>query len=105
VVAAQVEADTPKALRDAADNLRDRLGSGVAVLGAAVEGKAMLLALVTKDLTKRFHAGNLVKVLAPMVGGGGGGRPDMAQAGGQNPDGLGDALAKVPELIEEQAKS
>lgn len=105
VVAAQVEADTPKALRDAADNLRDRLGSGVAVLGAAVEGKAMLLALVTKDLTKRFHAGNLVKVLAPMVGGGGGGRPDMAQAGGQNPDGLGDALAKVPELIQEQAKS
>jgi alanyl-tRNA synthetase len=104
VVAAQVEADTPKALREAADNLRDRLGSGVAVLGAALEGKAMLLALVTKDLTKRFHAGNLVKALAPMVGGGGGGRPDMAQAGGQNPDGLNDALAKVPELIQEQAK-
>jgi alanyl-tRNA synthetase len=105
VVAAEVEADTPKALREAADNLRDRMGSGIAVLGAAVEGKAMLLALVTKDLTKQFHAGNLVKVLAPMVGGGGGGRPDMAQAGGQNPDGLADALAKVPELVQEQAGS
>jgi len=104
VIAAQVEADTPKALREAADNLRDRMGSGVAVLGAAVEGKAMLLALVSKDLVKRFHAGNLVKALAPLVGGGGGGRPDMAQAGGQNPQGLEAALAKVPELVAEQAK-
>ncbi len=104
VIAAQVEADTPKSLREAADNLRDRLGSGVAVLGAAAGGKAMLLALVTKDLVGRFHAGNLVKALAPLVGGGGGGRPDMAQAGGQNPDGLADALAKVPELVAEQAQ-
>jgi alanyl-tRNA synthetase len=102
LVAAQVEADSPKSLREAADNLRDRMQSGVAVLGAAVEGKAMLLALVTKDLAGRLHAGNLVKELAPLVGGGGGGRPDMAQAGGQNPDGLAEALAKAPELVARQ---
>jgi alanyl-tRNA synthetase len=102
LVAAQVEADSPKALREAADNLRDRLKSGVAVLGAAVEGKAMLLALVTQDLAGKLHAGNLVKELAPLVGGGGGGRPDMAQAGGQNPEGLGEALAKAPELVARQ---
>ncbi len=99
VLAAEVEADDPKALREAGDRLRDRIGSGVVVLGARFEGKAMLLALVTSDLTGRVKAGDLVKALAPMVGGGGGGRPDMAQAGGQNPAGLDDALAKVPELV------
>jgi alanyl-tRNA synthetase len=67
-----------------------------------VEGKAMLLALVTQDLAGKLHAGNLVKELAPLVGGGGGGRPDMAQAGGQNPEGLGEALAKAPELVARQ---
>ena len=103
VLAVKVEVDNPKALRDLADTVRERLGSGVAVLGAASGGKALLLALVTKDLAKRFHAGNLVKVLAPMVGGGGGGRPDMAQAGGQNPAALDEALAQVPRLVAEQA--
>jgi len=103
VLAVKVEVDNPKALRDLADTVRDRLGSGVAVLGAESGGKALLLALVTKDLAKRFHAGNLVKVLAPMVGGGGGGRPDMAQAGGQNPAALDEALSQVPRLVAEQA--
>ena len=104
VLAVKVEVDNPKALRDLADTVRDKLGSGVAVLGAESGGKALLLALVSKDLVKRFHAGNLVKVLAPMVGGGGGGRPDMAQAGGQNPGGLEEALAQVPALVEKQAQ-
>jgi alanyl-tRNA synthetase len=104
VLAAQVESDNPKALRELSDSLRDRIGSGIVVLGAAAEGKALLLALVTKDLVGRFHAGNLVKVLAPMVGGGGGGRPDLAQAGGQDPEGLAAALAKVPELVAAQAQ-
>ncbi|MCA1905959.1 MAG: alanine--tRNA ligase [Desulfarculus sp.] len=95
----QVEIDSPKAMRELADNLRERIGSGVVVLGAAAEGKALLLALVTKDLTGRFHAGNIVKELAPLVGGGGGGRPDLAQAGGQNPDGLPQAMARAQEIV------
>ncbi|MCB2193124.1 MAG: alanine--tRNA ligase [Deltaproteobacteria bacterium] len=103
VLAVKVEVDNPKALRDLADTVRERLNSGVAVLGAESGGKALLLALVTKDLAGRFHAGNLVKTLAPMVGGGGGGRPDMAQAGGQNPAALEEALAQVPKLVAEQA--
>ena len=102
VLAAKVEIDNPKALREVGDQLRDRLGSGIIVLGAAHQGKAMLLAIVTPDLAGRFHAGNLVKELAPMVGGGGGGRPDMAQAGGQKPEALDEAMAKVPELVQAQ---
>ena len=104
VLAAKVEVDNPKALRDLADTVRERLQSGVAVLGAESGGKALLLALVTKDLAGRFHAGNLVKELAPLVGGGGGGRPDLAQAGGQDPGGLDRALAQVPGLVEKQAQ-
>jgi alanyl-tRNA synthetase len=100
VLAAQVEADDPKALREVADGLRDRIGSGIVVLGAAAGGKAMLLALVTKDLTNRVKAGDLVKALAPMVGGSGGGRPDLAQAGGPNPDAIPQALAQVAGLVQ-----
>ena len=101
VLAVQVEVDNPKAMRELSDTLRQRIGSGVVVLGArAGDKKAMLLALVTDDLTDRIKAGQLVKELAPLVGGGGGGRPDLAQAGGQNPDGLAQALAKVPQLVE-----
>ena len=103
VVITQIEIDNPKALRDVADSVRDRLQSGVAVLGAKAGAKAMLLALVTKDLTKKFHAGEIVKALAPIVGGGGGGKPDLAQAGGQNPDALPEALAKAVEVIKAQA--
>ena len=103
VLITRLQLDNPKAMREVADTIRDRIGSGVAVLGAEAGGKALLLALVTKDLTKRFHAGLIVKELAPLVGGGGGGKPDLAQAGGQNPDGLDEALAKAPEIIKAQA--
>jgi alanyl-tRNA synthetase len=103
VLATVVPADNPKALRELSDTLRDKVGSGVVVLGAAAEGKALLLALVTKDLVGRFHAGEIIKALAPLVGGGGGGRPDLAQAGGQNPAGLPEAMAQVPELVAAQA--
>jgi alanyl-tRNA synthetase len=102
VLATQVNTDNPKALRELSDTLRDRIGSGVVVLGAKSGKKALLLALVTKDLVKKVHAGNLVKALAPLVGGGGGGKPDLAQAGGQDPDGLPRAMAKAPVLVKEQ---
>jgi alanyl-tRNA synthetase len=90
-----------KALRELADQVRDRMDSGVLILGSAHGGKAGLLVAVTKDLTKRLQAGALIKQLAAMVGGGGGGRPDLAQAGGSKPEQLNEALAAAPRLITE----
>jgi alanyl-tRNA synthetase len=92
----------PKALREAADTLRDRLGSGVIVLGAEREGKANLLVAVTKDLSGKIHAGNLVAAIVGHVDGRGGGRPDLAQAGGSNPQGLPAALAAAPAALAAQ---
>jgi alanyl-tRNA synthetase len=91
----KVAIDKPAALRDLADKFKDKIKSGVVVLGAESGAKALLIAVVTKDLTDRFHAGNIVKQLAAEVGGGGGGRADMAQAGGTKPELLEQALAKV----------
>jgi alanyl-tRNA synthetase len=99
ILAAVVEAADVKALRDFGDKLRDRLRSGIILLGSKVDGKAMLLCLVTKDLTGRYHAGNLIRAIAPHVGGSGGGRPDMAQAGGPKPEALEQALAALPDLL------
>jgi alanyl-tRNA synthetase len=99
VLAKRVSVDTPAALRDLADQFKNKIGSGVVVLGAAAEGKAMLIAVVTKDLVDRFHAGNIVKDLAAVVGGKGGGRPDMAQAGGPQPENLEQALERVYEIV------
>ena len=99
ILSAVVEASDAKTLRDFGDKLRDRLRSGIILLGSRSEGKAMLLCIVTKDLTKRYHAGNIIKAVAPVVGGSGGGRPDMAQAGGQKPEFLEKALQKLPELL------
>ena len=84
----------PKTLREEADRLRSKLGSAVVVLGSKSNG-VKLIAAVTKDLVGRVHAGNLIKEIAPKIGGGGGGRPDMAQAGGKNPEGLVEALDQV----------
>ena len=95
----QVSVDKPAALRELADRFRDRVGSGVVVLGAETEGKALLIVIVSKDLTGRFHAGKMIKIIAGEVGGGGGGRPDMAQAGGTQPQKLTQALEKARELI------
>jgi len=81
------------ALRGLADSLRDRLKRGVVVLAAETDGKVTLLVSVTKDLTDRVKAGQLVKDLAPIVGGGGGGRPDFAEAGGKDPSKIDDLLA------------
>ncbi|MDY0261471.1 alanine--tRNA ligase [Syntrophotalea acetylenica] len=101
VVCGRVDNLDGKALRELADQVRERMTSGVLVLGSAHDGKAGLLVAVTKDLTRRLQAGALVKQLASMVGGGGGGRPDLAQAGGSKPELLGEALASVPQVITE----
>ena len=103
VVGAQITVDSPKTMREVGDKLRDKLGSGVAVLGAVFDDKVSLLAIVSKDLTKKYHAGNLVKEVAVLVGGSGGGRPDMAQAGGTMPDRLEGALNAVYGAVEKQA--
>ncbi len=97
VLAARVQGDG-KALRELADKLRDRLAKGVVALGSEHEGKAVLLVAVTKDLAGKVKAGDLVKEGAKLVGGSGGGKPDLAQAGGANPAGLDDALRKIEEL-------
>jgi len=99
VVAARIQVDSPKTLREVGDRVRDRLDRGVAVLGAVLGDKVSLLAIVSKDLQDRCPAGSLVKDLAAVVGGSGGGRPDMAQAGGTMPDKLDEALARVIEVV------
>jgi alanyl-tRNA synthetase len=104
VVASEVETAEAKDLREMADTLRTKLGSGIVILGTLQNGKVSLLAAVTKDLTKRFNAGEIVKRLATVIGGKGGGRPDMAQAGGKLPERLGEALEKAYKAIEEMAK-
>ncbi len=99
VVAKKVAVESPAALRDLADKFRDKIQSGVVVLGAENGGKALLIAIVTKDLVGQFHAGNIIKAVAAEVGGGGGGRPDMAQAGGSKPENLDAAMKKVFALV------
>ncbi len=99
VLTAQVEIQDAKILRDFGDKLRDRIGSGVILLGSRAGDKAMLLCLVTKDLTDRYNAGRIIKAVAPVVGGSGGGRPDMAQAGGPQPENLPAALKKIDEVL------
>lgn len=94
----------PKTMRAAADTLRDRLKSGVVVLAGAREGKASLLVGVTKDLTDRVHAGKLVGVLASYLDGRGGGRPELAQAGGPNVAGIAAALKAAPEALAAQLR-
>jgi len=99
VLAAVVDSADGKGLRDMADKLRDKLGSGVIAIGCPFEDKVNLLVAVTSDLTERLHAGKLVGALAAEVGGRGGGRPDLAQAGGSQPDKLAEALAKTAEMV------
>ncbi|WP_442900323.1 alanine--tRNA ligase [Geoalkalibacter sp.] len=98
-LATRVEGVDGKGLREFSDQLRERLGSGVVVLGSESEGKANLLVAVSKDLTSCLQAGAIIKELAALVGGGGGGRPDLAQAGGSRPENLDHALAQVESLL------
>ena len=99
---AQIEGADAKALRETMDQLKNKLGQAVIVLGADVGGKAVLIAGVTKAETRRIKAGDLVNHVAQQVGGRGGGRPDMAQAGGSEPAKLADALAGVEAWVREQ---
>ncbi len=104
VIAAEIVLDSPKTLREVGDRVRDKMGSGIAVLGGAIKGKAALLVIVSKDLTERFKAGDLINRVAALVGGKGGGRPDMAQAGGPLADKVAEAIAEVPKIVAEAAK-
>jgi len=99
VLATAVDVADVKALRDFGDKLRDKMKSGIILLGSKVGDKAMLLCMVTKDLTNRYDAGRIVKEIAPIVGGSGGGRPDMAQAGGAKPENLDKALNRLTALL------
>jgi alanyl-tRNA synthetase len=99
VLVREVQADSPKDLREVADRLKEKLDSGILVLGARKDDKAMLLCMVTKDLVSRFKAGEIISRLSEMLGGKGGGRPDMAQGGGSRPELLGQALESVGEII------
>jgi alanyl-tRNA synthetase len=102
VLAANLEGADPKSLRDTLDQLKNKLGSAVILLAAVSGDKVSLVAGVTKDLTGQMKAGDLVKLAAEKVGGRGGGRPDMAQAGGSNPAGLPEALALVVPWVSEK---
>ena len=95
----QVDSVDGKQLREIADQLQEKLGSGVVVLASAGDANVNLVASVTKELTNRYHAGNIMRELAGMVGGGGGGRPDFAQAGGKEPAKIDAALKRAEELI------
>ena len=98
----RVEGMDPKTLRTFIDNAKNQIKSGVIVVGTATNGKVMLAAGVTKDLTDRFQAGTIIKEIAGIVGGTGGGRPDMAQAGGTRVDKIDEALAKVETLLQKK---
>ena len=99
VLAARVENVDDRGLREMADQLRSRLGSGIVVLGTQRGEKAVLLAAVTRDLVARYAAGKIIREIAPIVGGGGGGSPELAQAGGPDPSRLDAALDKVYEVV------
>ncbi len=105
VLAARLDGADPKSLRDTMDQLKNKVGSGVVLLATETSGKVNLIAGVTKDLTGRFKAGDLVKAAAAKVGGRGGGRPDMAQAGGTDPAGIPAALELVGDWVRERAAS
>ncbi|MFP5344597.1 MAG: alanine--tRNA ligase, partial [Gammaproteobacteria bacterium] len=102
VLAARLDGADAKALRETADKLRDKLKSCALVLGTVADGKVSLIAAVTPDLTAKIKAGDLVNAVATQVGGKGGGKSDMAQAGGVNPEALEGALRSVPNWVREQ---
>jgi alanyl-tRNA synthetase len=99
LLAVQVQVEDIKGLRDLSDTLKDRMGEGVIVLGADIGGKANLLVAVSKELSAKVKAGDIIKKLAPFVGGSGGGKPELAQAGGSQPEKIGEALSVAAQLL------
>ena len=99
VLSARSENGDADAMRELADKLRDQLQSGIVVLGGEKDGKATLLVAVTSDLSKKYRAGDLVKELSKTLGGRGGGKPELAQAGGSDAAKLDEALESVYRLI------
>lgn len=105
LLATAVEDVDMNGLRDLGDQLKEKLGEGVVVIASSASGKVNLIVMATDEaMEKGAHAGNLIKGIAALVGGGGGGRPNMAQAGGKNPAGIPDAIAKAAEVLAEQIK-
>ncbi len=105
LLAARVDGVDMNGLRDLGDQLKAKLGEGVVVLASGVDGKVNLVAMATDDaMAKGAHAGNLIKGIAGLVGGGGGGRPNMAQAGGKNPEGIDKAVVEAKTVLEGQIK-
>jgi alanyl-tRNA synthetase len=103
VIATAVEDVDMNGLRDLGDQLKTKVGEGIVVIASTKDGKVNLIAMATEAAVKKgAHAGNLIKEIAPLVGGGGGGRPNMAQAGGKNPAGVADAVAKAKEAASAQ---
>jgi alanyl-tRNA synthetase len=100
VLVKKVSVENPAALRELTDRLKEKLKSGIVVLGSVNGPKVFLIAGVTQDLAGRYHAGKIIKKIASTVGGSGGGRPDMAQAGGSKPEKLDQALKKAYKVIE-----
>ncbi|HEV3483035.1 MAG TPA: alanine--tRNA ligase [Candidatus Acidoferrales bacterium] len=100
VLAVQVDGVDRESLRNLSDSLRQKIGSGVIILGAIEDGKVALITAVTKDLTPRLHAGKIVQELAKLVGGSGGGRPDLAEAGGKDTSGIEKAIDQVYPLLD-----
>lgn len=99
VLAKELDELSPKELRDYVDRIREKLASGIIVLGSKSEGKVMLICAVTDDLTKRYNAGKIIREMSEIVGGKGGGRPDMAQGGGSDPQKLAQALGSIDKMI------
>ena len=103
VLAARADGVDMNGLRDLGDQLKEKLEEGVVVLASEKDGKVNLIAMATEDAMKKgAHAGNLIKGIAGKVGGGGGGRPNMAQAGGKNPAGIDSALEEAKSVLENQ---
>jgi alanyl-tRNA synthetase len=102
VLATRVDNMEQKDLRDFGDKLRDKLGSGILAVGSAKDGKVSLIVMVSNDLTQKYHAGHIIKDMAAILGGTGGGKPDMAQSGGKDPGKLDEALDALYTIIKKK---